>query len=166
MSAKYKILSFDGGGIRGVIPSIWLSYMENKCLEGKLLHNYVDMVAGTSTGSLIACGVAAGIGKKTGSSLILRSSVLSINDPGFFQSYDSILNHFNQAKSRDMNISEVGRFFEQSDKSLTIFSFIKDPISPAAAVHKMIPCSGILYAEWSAHEINYASNTPLCQDET
>jgi len=76
MTDVYKILSFDGGGIRGVIPSIWLSYMENKCLEGKLLHNYVDMVAGTSTGSLIACGVAAGIEAERINSLFIDSGPL------------------------------------------------------------------------------------------
>jgi len=50
--------------------------MENKCLEGKLLHNYVDMVAGTSTGSLIACGVAAGIEAELINSLFINSGPL------------------------------------------------------------------------------------------
>ncbi len=55
----FKILSIDGGGIRGVYPAHIL-----KCFEEKLGLNLLesfDMIAGTSTGSIIAAGIACDI---------------------------------------------------------------------------------------------------------
>jgi len=58
--AKYRILSIDGGGIRGIIPAIFLQRLnDHPALEGWL--DAVDLIAGTSTGGLIALGIAAGI---------------------------------------------------------------------------------------------------------
>jgi len=58
--AAYRILSIDGGGIRGIIPAIVL---ERLCAQPSL-HGWldrVDLVAGTSTGGLLALGIAAGL---------------------------------------------------------------------------------------------------------
>jgi len=59
----FKILSLDGGGIRGVLSVRLLQEFETKLLEktGKQLHEYFDMIAGTSTGSIIAAGIAKGL---------------------------------------------------------------------------------------------------------
>ncbi|MGK7890845.1 MAG: patatin-like phospholipase family protein [Leptolyngbyaceae cyanobacterium] len=56
----FKILSLDGGGFRGVISCQLLKLVE-EVLEEKQkgsLHDYFDLIAGTSTGSLLAAGVA------------------------------------------------------------------------------------------------------------
>ncbi len=50
------ILSVDGGGIRGIIPLACLVELEKK--EGQPASALFDMVAGTSTGSIIAGGIA------------------------------------------------------------------------------------------------------------
>lgn len=55
----FRILSIDGGGIRGVFPAYVLECVEKKL--GVDLHNAFDMIAGTSTGSLIASAVACQI---------------------------------------------------------------------------------------------------------
>ncbi len=47
-----KILSIDGGGIRGIIPAIILSVIEEK--TGKAIAELFDIIAGTSTGGLLA----------------------------------------------------------------------------------------------------------------
>lgn len=52
------ILSLDGGGIRGVVPAAILDYLEKKIQEIQKDHririgNLVDLVAGTSTGSIV-----------------------------------------------------------------------------------------------------------------
>lgn len=62
MSNKtYKILSLDGGGFRGVISARILKEIEEKLKpRNKKLHEYFDLVTGTSTGSLIAAGIAKG----------------------------------------------------------------------------------------------------------
>jgi len=57
--AKYRILSIDGGGIRGLISVLLLERLARESgLEGFL--ERVDLVAGTSTGGLIALSLAAG----------------------------------------------------------------------------------------------------------
>ena len=57
---KIRILSIDGGGIRGIIPATILSYLEARLQEidnnpdGRLA-DYFDMFAGTSTGGILSC---------------------------------------------------------------------------------------------------------------
>ena len=57
-----RILSLDGGGIRGLVTSRWLQGVEAAlAMGGKpgLLRSF-DLFAGSSTGALIACGLATG----------------------------------------------------------------------------------------------------------
>lgn len=54
-----RILTIDGGGVRGIIPATVLSAMERS--TGQSTRQAFDFVAGTSTGAVIAAGVAAGI---------------------------------------------------------------------------------------------------------
>lgn len=55
----YRILSLDGGGIRGLITAIWLQKLEEEL--NTPLYEHFDLVAGTSTGAILACGVSKGI---------------------------------------------------------------------------------------------------------
>ena len=57
--ATTRIISIDGGGVRGIIPTIVLQRLEAQPgLEGWLART--DLFAGTSTGGLIALALAAG----------------------------------------------------------------------------------------------------------
>ncbi len=49
-----RILSIDGGGIRGIIPALVLKHIESRLLSGRRIADCFDIVAGTSTGGLIA----------------------------------------------------------------------------------------------------------------
>jgi len=49
-----RILTIDGGGIRGIIPGVILAYIESK-LPSHKLSDYFDMIAGTSTGGILTC---------------------------------------------------------------------------------------------------------------
>lgn len=56
---KFKILSIDGGGIRGVYSAYILKRIEETCKIN--LKDHFDLIAGTSTGSIIAAGIAKGL---------------------------------------------------------------------------------------------------------
>ena len=57
----FRILSIDGGGIRGIYPATFLAGLEERHLEGSSVVQYFDLIAGTSTGGIIAIGLAAGL---------------------------------------------------------------------------------------------------------
>jgi len=50
-----RIISIDGGGIRGLIPVTWLSKLESEMRE-KSISDTFHMFAGTSTGGILAAG--------------------------------------------------------------------------------------------------------------
>jgi uncharacterized protein len=51
-----KALAIDGGGIRGLIPALVLAEIEHR--TGRAIATMVDVIAGTSTGAIIACALA------------------------------------------------------------------------------------------------------------
>ena len=60
MADFYRILSIDGGGIRGIIPAGILIALEEKLQQGAgnedaRIADYFDLIAGTSTGGILAC---------------------------------------------------------------------------------------------------------------
>ena len=55
MTDVLKILSIDGGGIRGVIPATILSEIEQR--TGARISDLFDLIAGTSTGGILALGL-------------------------------------------------------------------------------------------------------------
>jgi patatin-like phospholipase/acyl hydrolase len=57
MEKQFKILSIDGGGLRGLIPLLVLKEVEK--ITGKKIHELFDLIVGTSTGGIIACGLTA-----------------------------------------------------------------------------------------------------------
>ncbi|ODS03270.1 patatin [Methyloceanibacter marginalis] len=57
----FRILSIDGGGICGILPASVLAELERRYLDGKSIAGYFDLIAGTSTGGIIALGLASGL---------------------------------------------------------------------------------------------------------
>ena len=68
MAEPFKILSIDGGGIRGVFPAMFLTNLEAKLKsDGKekwQIYQNFDLICGTSTGGIIAIALALGIPAK------------------------------------------------------------------------------------------------------
>ncbi len=60
---SFRILSFDGGGIRGAFAASFVKELES-CLGGSIAE-YFDLIAGTSTGGLIALALAFNIPVET-----------------------------------------------------------------------------------------------------
>jgi len=50
-----KVLAIDGGGIRGLIPALVMAEIERR--TGRRIADLVDMIAGTSTGGILACAL-------------------------------------------------------------------------------------------------------------
>ena len=57
----FKILSLDGGGIKGIFPAGILTFLEENCLGGQPIGDYFDLITGTSTGGILALGLGAGL---------------------------------------------------------------------------------------------------------
>jgi len=55
MAPPFKILSVDGGGIRGLVPALVLTEIERR--TERPISSLFDLVAGTSTGGIIALGL-------------------------------------------------------------------------------------------------------------
>lgn len=93
-SKTFKILSIDGGGIKGLYSASILASIESK--TGKKITDYFDMICGTSTGGLIAIGLANGMSAQSlvdlyatrGSEIFPTSNSYFIR--GFQNSYKTI----------------------------------------------------------------------------
>ncbi|NBB70103.1 MAG: patatin [Alphaproteobacteria bacterium] len=74
---EVRILSLDGGGIRGVIPATVLAYLEDRLDRpiGEVFH----LVAGTSTGGILAAGLAP---RRSGAAMTAAELVALYRDRG------------------------------------------------------------------------------------
>lgn len=104
-----KILSIDGGGIKGVFPASFLATLEET--TGKSVSDHFDLIVGTSTGGIIALGLGMGISAK---------EILSFYEelgPGIFKGnrWARFLRHFGFAKYDREPLKEalVSRFGEK-----------------------------------------------------
>ncbi len=94
-----KVLAIDGGGIRGLIPALVVAEIERR--TGRAMATMVDLIAGTSTGGIIACGLAkpdplsgdevAAIYEQDGPSIFDRSALQIITSANGYldERYDS-----------------------------------------------------------------------------
>ena len=57
-TGRRRILSIDGGGIKGVFPASFLATVEDTI--GTSVADYFDLIVGTSTGGIIALGLGLG----------------------------------------------------------------------------------------------------------
>lgn len=98
-SKPFRILSIDGGGIRGVYPITILARLADE-LGGSLLDHF-DLMVGTSTGAVIVAGLA--IGKSPAEILDLY-----VHDgPGVFtlrqrSGYGSLKSYYDTSHARDI----------------------------------------------------------------
>jgi patatin-like phospholipase/acyl hydrolase len=59
---KTRILSVDGGGIKGIVPAVVLFHLENHLKQltnnpNSRIHDYFDLFSGASTGAIIIAGL-------------------------------------------------------------------------------------------------------------
>lgn len=58
---SFRVLSLDGGGIRGIFTAAILAELEERHLAGRSIATCFDLIAGTSTGGILALGLASGL---------------------------------------------------------------------------------------------------------
>lgn len=56
---RRRVLSIDGGGLKGVMPAAFLAEIERA--TGKRVVDHFDLIVGTSTGGIIALGIGLGL---------------------------------------------------------------------------------------------------------
>ena len=85
-----RVLAIDGGGIRGLIPALVLAEIERR--TGRRIAQLVDLIAGTSTGGILACALSkpdplpaseiAGLYEVEGPKIFDRSLLKTITSAG------------------------------------------------------------------------------------
>ena len=56
---RFRILSLDGGGVRGAFSAAVLAALEQE--TGQSVVEHFDLITGTSTGGILALGLALGV---------------------------------------------------------------------------------------------------------
>lgn len=100
---KYRILSLDGGGIRGIIPAIILQRLNaDAALAGWL--GQANLIAGTSTGGLLTLGLGHGLPPED-----LRSFYEDRGDDVFEDSLFDDLKDLGKLRGADYNTEPLER---------------------------------------------------------
>ncbi|HEY3780094.1 MAG TPA: patatin-like phospholipase family protein [Fimbriimonadaceae bacterium] len=138
---KYRILSIDGGGIRGVLTAALLDKLNTAAPT--FLPN-VDLFAGTSTGALLAAGLAKGNSPKQMEDLYVNQGPGIFKDPNPFDAatrIDGVARARYPGGGRLNAISSVFKNITLDDlpKKIIIATFDLDdhlpPPTPANAAH-------------------------------
>src|SRR5713226_7216193 len=120
-----KILSIDGGGIRGIIPSIILSEIEKR--TNKPVAKLFDLISGTSTGGIIALGLTKpnheGKPAYTAQDLVVLYERKGHNI--FHQSLWHRVNTFNNLTEEKYQITGLNRILDLYFKN----TYLKDAIT-------------------------------------
>jgi uncharacterized protein len=101
-----RILSIDGGGIRGIIPLAALVKVEAR--YGKPAREIFDFLAGTSTGSVIAAGLALGISARGLLSLYRNLARQAFQRLPWWQTIANLGNHRYSTAFIESTLNEIG----------------------------------------------------------
>lgn len=131
----FRILSLDGGGIRGLFGAAYLAEIERKYLGGESIARHFDMVAGTSTGGIIALGLAAGKTAAEISKIYTERGEFIFPEPGFGMGPWRWLKSLLRPKHRSADLR---------DELLRVFDH---EVFGAATCRAVIPCFEGKYGE-------------------
>jgi patatin-like phospholipase/acyl hydrolase len=109
MAGSFKILSLDGGGVKGVLESRILQRLE---ADRAFLH-HTDLYAGTSTGGIVALALAAGVSLEDCVALYRDSSKVIFGSRDFLDTASAGVDEFfranySQEKLREILVSVFG----------------------------------------------------------
>src|SRR5436190_3051547 len=103
-----RILSIDGGGIRGIIPASTLVALEQQL--GRPARECFDFLAGTSTGALISAALAAGVPATRILQIYTQRAGEIFTPSGFFAKAKRLITGYmyDPANIRKVLVSEFG----------------------------------------------------------
>jgi len=128
----YKIISFDGGGIKGIVTLALLQRLEQQ-VPGFV--SRADFYAGTSTGGIIALGLAAGKNLQELLDLYVKDGVKIFDDSwlkNIIHLGDIIGARYDQRNLQKILVDKFGNLkLEDLNKRVLIPSFDLDHVDPA-----------------------------------
>jgi patatin-like phospholipase/acyl hydrolase len=116
-SNSFQILALDGGGIKGLFSAVLLARFEND-LNLKIV-DYFDLITGTSTGGIIALGLASGMRPKD----IVE----------FYKQYGSKIFHFSGGR--------ISKFWKHLNHVLYSSNVIEDALQNCFGEKKISDCN-------------------------
>ncbi len=136
MTKKLRILSIDGGGIKGLIPAQILLSLEEMLKEksgnpNAKIGDYFDLIAGTSTGGLLAC-------------LLLTPDDNNPNSPKY-SAKDLVSLYKNEgqaifAKSLTQNVTSMGGLFDEKYQAKALEQIIQKKVGDLRLSQLLKPC--------------------------
>jgi predicted acylesterase/phospholipase RssA len=146
-----KALAIDGGGIRGLIPAVVLAEIERR--TGRRMASMVDLIAGTSTGAIIACALSrpdpmpaeriAAVYEEDGPTIFDRSAlkVVTSADGYLDERYDdgglvaSLRRHLGTAKLTDATVRTLVTAYDLQARQAILLRSDADAVSLVDAAH-------------------------------
>jgi patatin-like phospholipase/acyl hydrolase len=129
---RIKILSIDGGGIRGIIPIKILSYMESK-LKTTSITNHFDIMGGTSAGGIITLllNIPDEYNQPKYNAKYVYTLYKKIGKDIFTQSFFYRLRTFNGWIGAKYDSEMLEKYLHTFMEDYTILDSVKDIIIPA-----------------------------------
>lgn len=122
-----KILSIDGGGIRGIIPLACLIELEK--IEGRPSKEIFDMVAGTSTGAVIAAGLALGMSARGLMAIYRNLAESAFQSLPFWKVVLNLGNHRYSSEFVERTLDQMGADREINSLPIDIFITGKNTVT-------------------------------------
>src|SRR4028118_547178 len=133
MQATKLILAIDGGGTRGIIPATILALLEEKM--GKPCNQIFDLIAGTSTGGIIALALAAGIRGKVIQELYLENA-----DEIFYDDFwDNLRDGFGKHLGADYRQDKLKKILQGMVGNMTMGDIYTTSINSPKPFTVMVP---------------------------
>jgi patatin-like phospholipase/acyl hydrolase len=146
----FKILSIDGGGIRGVFPAMFLNNLERELklrnCERTQIYQHFDLICGTSTGGIMAIGLALGIPAQEIYNLYLEQA------PAIFGAKKSFLKRISYSAHDRAVLEKLIREKFQTAKNG------EDPILKDCKTNICIPIYDLMQGKPSVLKNNYHKN--------
>jgi patatin-like phospholipase/acyl hydrolase len=146
-----KVIAIDGGGIRGLIPALVLAEIEQR--TGRAIATMADLIAGTSTGAIIACALArpdamsaariAAAYERYGPRIFDRSLIKVVTSVGGLtdERYDdrglveSLRRYLGDTRLADASTGLVLTAYDLEARSALLFRSGRDDVSMVEAAH-------------------------------